>query len=427
MAELLAMRWLLAAMEFLTVLRPGRGAELHKDIHENLLGELDFIQEARQQDLFRRAAKKSGKRFFTAPRVYFNLSCDQLIVEEFVSGLWLWELLEATEQKDEGILGLAKELNIDPKKVARRLEWVNFWGWNETVFFNASPHPDNIILAPNSKLVFIDFSVTGAIDKSKRRALQQNMYYAWKRDALNMARASIILLEPLPPVDLIELIQELEAHNLQMLYVFEGDSAGATWSERTSAIQWLGLARVARKHGVTIETDILRLLRALLLFDATAVRLDPRLNIVKEYRKFNDHRASRARDRIVRSLTDPSEQSPADRFILRLDRVVNAGEGLFFRLRHVLSIPTVNFHMMMSKWSFAFSTLIAFVAQTALVTIVSMIVAAVVALLNDGTPGDISSLFKSVARNHLYQAFVLFLILVSGRKVLVRMDDSETK
>jgi len=425
MADLLALRWLLSAMESLTLLRPGRGANLHRDIRESLVGELDFIQEARQQDLFRRAAKKSGKKFFTAPRVYFHLSGAEMIVEEFVSGMWLWEFLEATEQQDRRILSLARQLNIDSRKVARRLAWVNFWGWNESIFFNASAHPDNIIVAPNSRLVFIDFSVTGAIDRSKRRALQQNMYFAWKRDALNMARASIVLLEPLPPVDLIEFTQELEAHNLQMLYVMEADSAGATWSERTSAIQWLGLAKVARKHGVTIETDILRLLRALLLFDATAVRLDRQLNLVEEYRKFNEHRASEARDRMVRSFTDTSQQNPADRFILRLDRVVNTGEGLFFRLRHMLSIPTVNFHMMMSKWSFAFSTLIGFGAQAVFLTLVAMLITGLLGWVDGDSSMRVAEIFQAVVRSRVYQVLLMCLVLINGRTVLIRMDDSE--
>lgn len=425
MADLKVIHWLLLIIEFLAIFRSGATKNLRRDFRESLIGELDFVQEARQQDLFRRAAKKSGKKFFTAPRVHFDLSGDEVIVEDFVSGMWLWEFLEAIEQKDRRILELAERLNITPPKVARRLAFVNFWGWSESVFFNAGPHPDNIILGPNSKLIFTDFTVVDSVDKSKRQALQQNMHFAWKRDALNMARASLILLEPLPPLDLIEFTQELENYNYQMLYVFAAHSSGASWSERTFAIQWLGLAAVARKYGVTIETDVLRLLRAVLLFDSMALRLDSTVNLVKEYRKFTDHRATQARKRVVRSASKQMRSGSTDQFYLRLDRIVDTGEGLLFRLRHTLKIPTVNFHMLMSKWSYAVSTLIGFVAQVALVTLVGMVVAGGVAFYSGETVTELQPLLEVVSSSRVYQGIILLLVLLSGRNVLFRMDDSE--
>jgi hypothetical protein len=110
---------------------------------------------------------------------------------------------------------------------------------------------------------------------------------------------------------------------------------------------------------------------------------------------------------------------------LRLDRVVNTGEGLIFRLRHVLAIPSVNFHMMMSKWSFAFSTLIGFSAQVALVTLVAMLIAGLVNLAGGEMPGDIAGLLEAAISSRVYQAVILILALINGRNVLVRMDDSE--
>ena len=89
---------------------------MHSDLHEALLAELDFVQAARQQDWFRRAARKSGKRFFTAPRVIFELSNEEVLTQEFVAGMWLWELPAAVEQSNEEALTRARHLKIDPRQ-----------------------------------------------------------------------------------------------------------------------------------------------------------------------------------------------------------------------------------------------------------------------------------------------------------------------
>jgi len=54
-----------------------------------LLEELDFVQEARRQDAFRRLAAQSRKKFFSAPRIHLDLSGEEVVVNEFASGMWL--------------------------------------------------------------------------------------------------------------------------------------------------------------------------------------------------------------------------------------------------------------------------------------------------------------------------------------------------
>ena len=92
--------------------------------------ELDLRREAYSQEIFRRNAQdpKLTKRFvFSAPRVFFEYSNTEVIVMDFVAGMWLWEILSAIESGNETALARMQELNIDPKVVARRL-WINLSG-----------------------------------------------------------------------------------------------------------------------------------------------------------------------------------------------------------------------------------------------------------------------------------------------------------
>lgn len=425
MADLQVLEWLLLLVEFLTILQPGHTNSVRREFRETLVEELDFIQEARYQDSFRRSAKKSGKKFFTAPHVYFELSGEDVIVEDFVNGIWMWELLAAIEQNNKPILELAQRLNIDFKKVARRLTWVNYWGWHEHLFFHANPHPDNIIVGPNSRLTFIDFGSVSAVGRTKRAALQQNMHYATKNDPLNMARSALILLEPLPSIDVLEFTKELEAYNWQMVYVFAGSAQSATWHERTSALQWLGVIKAAQKYGITIDFHVLRLIRSILLFDTLSVRLHHELDIMEEYDRFTHYHAQRVRRRVSRNMARQFSRGVNDRVFLRLEQLADTTEGLFFHLRHALTIPSVNFSHFMDKWAFVVFTAVKFTGQIFLITALAVGLLAGSQWLATGETAALPALIHQVAAHWGYQLLVLLLLIISWRKLLFRLDDKD--
>jgi ubiquinone biosynthesis protein len=425
MADLLVLEWLLRMLELTTILRRGFADSIRREFRETLVEELDFIQEARFQDSFRRAAKKSGKKFFTAPRIHFHLSSDDVIVEDFVEGVWLWELLAAVEHDDEAALEHARSLDIDPKRVARRLTWVNYWGWHEHLFFHANPQSDKIIVGPGSRLTFIDFGAVSAVGRTKRRALQQSMHYATKNDPLNMARSTLILLEPLPSVDTTELTKELETYNWQLIYALAASPKSCSWHERTSAVQWLGLIKTAKQHGIVIDFHVLRLIRSVILYDALAVRLHHELDIMREYGRFARHHAHRVRRRVSRSLARQTERGVNDRFYLRAEQLTDTAEGLFFRSRHALAIPSVGFSHLMDKWAFVLYTALALTGQLLLLAAVAAGLLAGGQWLDPGESPDVGTLVREVASHHGYQVLALLLLLLSWRKLSFRLSDKD--
>jgi ubiquinone biosynthesis protein len=423
MADLQVLDWILLAVEFLTILRPGFSAQMRREFRSAVLGTLDFVQEARYQDSFRRAAKRSGKRFFTAPRVFFEYSGDDVIVEEFVSGLWIWELLAGIEQQDEHVLARAADLGIDPATVARRLMWINYWGWDANFFFHADPHPDNIIVGRNGKLTLLDFSSIGSIDPDMRTAMHQNMYYMSKDDPLGMARASVTLLEPLPPIDVLEFTKELEAYNWQMLYVRATRKTNRAWTDRPLAIQWIGLFRVASQYGITMDFQALRLLRAMLLYDSLAARLHPGIDNVREYRRFARYRARRARVRIMNRFRRQVDKGFDQKVYIRLERLANMTQGMFARVRHLLAIPAANYNRLMGKGSVAIFALVRFAAQAVLVTVgFAGLIALGQSLLTGHIPANMA-IVEGLLASPVYQVLLLGLFILNTRAVLFHLDD----
>jgi predicted unusual protein kinase regulating ubiquinone biosynthesis (AarF/ABC1/UbiB family) len=425
MSDIQAFDWLLSLAEFFTIFRPGLTQGMRTEFRDLLLEELDFVQEARRQDAFRRAGAQSRKNFFSTPRIHLDLTTEDVVVNEFASGIWLWELLAAVEHGNQAVLARAEAMNIDPYLVAKRLLWVNYWSWGENLFFHADPNPDNVIVGQNSVLYFIDFSSTGTLSRTKRQALRQNLNYAWERDPQNMARATLVLLEPLPPIDLIELIQELESHNWQQVYALEAAPHSLSWQERTSAVQWAGMMQLVRKHGITVDIQVLRLIRSTLLFESMAARLHHEIDFVEQYQKYKGYRAEQARRRVTDSLLDQLDGKGNEQTVIRLDRMAQAAEGLLFRASHMLSLPSVNFNSLMSKWSFAVYSLLQFLSQVIVFTLLAGLVVGLQFYFETGQFMNLLEVFQKVAGNSIYQIILLVMVFIHGRTVLFRMDDKE--
>src|SRR5260370_36531911 len=105
--------------------------------------------------------------------------------------MWLFEVLAAVALQDAHGLARMRELNIDPKLVARRLMYAAYWGLYDNVAFHADPHPANVVVQADSKLVFIDFGACGYLDHARRLIFQRSY------DA--MARGDIWTLVQLQP------------------------------------------------------------------------------------------------------------------------------------------------------------------------------------------------------------------------------------
>jgi hypothetical protein len=240
-----------------------------------------------------------------------------------------------------------------------------------------------------------------------------------------MARAMLVLLEPLPPIDLIELIQELETYNWQMIYSLEASPHSVTWQERTSAPQWAGVMQLVRKYGITVDIQVLRLIRSTLLFESMAARLHREVDFVRQYQTFKNYRAEQARRRVVDAMLDQMDGKENEQTIIRLDRLAHAMEGLLFRTAHMLSMPSVNFNALMSKWSFAVYNFLRFVGQTVVVTLFIALLVNIGFYFEASRFMSAGEVLQQVMTNPVYQVLVIAMLFVHGRTVLFRLDDKE--
>ncbi len=421
MADLQVLDWVAELAEFFTILRPGFTRNLRIELKSILSEELDFRREGRFQDTFRRNAKKSGRTFFTAPRVFFKISGDEVLVQEFISGLWLWEVIAAVEKKDSSGRELLKRLNIDPAVVARRVLWAAFWSMDENVFFHADPHPANILVRPNNEVTFIDFGSCGSFNSQQRIALEQLVTSMRDQDAELMTHASLNLMQPLPPVDLPSLVKLTSEEYLRVLHTFNTPAEYTQYWERTSARQWFVLIRVAQKFSMPLNLHMLRMIRATLLYDSIVLRLDNQLSRYQEYTEFMKDRAELVKLRWRKRLKDDA----GDGLFLNLEEIGKTINDVMIRAQTTLGRPIVDLGSTIDKWVFTVSVISRMAGRILLVTALAMTYAHFEQILTNQA-ATIPFAFQAVIQNRLYQVFLVGAGLLNLRHILFRLQERDS-
>ena len=421
-ADFRVLDWLMGFAEMLTLVRPGFTANLRRDIRVILSGELDFRREARLQEIFARRARKVPGQFFTAPRVFFEYSGDEVIIQQFSSGMWLFEVLAAVEQQDPHGIARMRQLNIEPKVVAQRLMYAGFWGLYDNVAFHADPHPANVVVQADSKLVFIDFGACGYLDHSRKLSFQRSYAAMARGDLLTVVQLALAVSEPLPPVDVNVVAHEMEAayHQFQLAL----KSKHAAWYERTSAALWIATIGVIRRHGIPAPVDLLIYSRATLLYDTICARLDPSFNYNREYNRYGKDATRRARKRVRRAIQRRLRGGPTDSDYATIEAIsATAGEGLY-RLRRLFSAPHdfLQLPYAIEKWVFTVMTGLKLAVRAALLTAVLTAVSLGAHWLI-GEPLDPLSALQGVLINPWYQVALLAVAAVHLRLILSRMAD----
>ncbi len=156
-----------------------------------------------------------------------------------------------------------------------------------------------------------------------------------------------------------------------------------------------------------------------------AIRLHREIDFVEQYRKFERYRAEQARRRVTDSILDRLDGKENEQLIIRMDRIAYTVESLFFRTTHMLSLPSVNFSALMSKWSFAVYILVRFLTQAIGIALVAALFAGIYLYFGAQQSINTYSILQWVVTNPVYQITLLALIFVNGRTVLIRMDDKE--
>ena len=348
-ADLDALAFILRAAEFLTILRPRLTENFRIELRDSLLEELDFRIEARYQELFRRYHARRKKLNVTAPKVFYKVSGEEVLVSEFVDGRKVLDIILAIRYGKEEYLAELCRAGIDPKIVAKRLVRSRYYSFHECPLFHGDPHPGNILVQPDNRIVMIDFGACGVFSERDRNLMWQLNYYYSREDVGGMVNMVISIMEPVQPR-----VRDWDQFRKELLDVwwkgFYGiKSKHSEQWERTSFRLWLGFFQLIRKHEIAVPRNMVRMIRATLLYDTVAAGLYSEINVFKEFQKYSQGVARRTRCEIEESAIRQFLTGPDDSTFLKLRQIAEVGNRLLYRLQKFLDDPEFSFAELTGK------------------------------------------------------------------------------
>ena len=423
-ADLAALEWVLRTAEFLTIWRPGIFESFRSELRELLLEELDFRIEARYQELFRRYHKRRKKLNVTAPKVYHELSGEEVMVSEFVTGHWVKDIIAAMDRGDDAYLADLQSLDIEPRTVAKHLIRSQHYSFYECPLFHGDPHAANIVIQPGNKIVMVDFGACGVFSERDRNLMWQLNYYYSREDVAGMVNIVISIMEPLDNRPITQFKRELIDAWWMGFYGIK--SHHAEWWERTSVRLWLRFFELIKKHQIPVPRNMLRMIRATLSYDTVAARLYSQINVFKEFEKYSQSVARRARRQIEASVIRQLLLGPDDMAFLKLRQIATVGNGLLYRAQKFIDEPAFSFAEVAGKVYSAVRALVRMILLAVGAAFAAIIIGALYERQSDVLDpatwrGDNFLLSLAVA----WFVVLMVLLFTYGRRVYLRFGDTD--
>jgi predicted unusual protein kinase regulating ubiquinone biosynthesis (AarF/ABC1/UbiB family) len=116
--------------------------------------EMDYKNEATNLLTIKRNLK--GDKTVVIPEVFSEISTDKVLILQYIGGIKVIDIKSLDEEQ------------IDRRKLARRVARLFFKMLLSQDVFHADPHPGNISISNDSKIILYDFGMAGTLDEQTR-------------------------------------------------------------------------------------------------------------------------------------------------------------------------------------------------------------------------------------------------------------------
>lgn len=208
-----------------------------EEFSHQILSELDFEKDGRNADLLARNMREvEGIR---VPKIYWEYTGHRLLAMEYIKGV----RIDRLEQ--------IKKMKVDPKKIALlglQAYWKQIF---DDGFFHGDPHPGNLLVTPQSELVFLDFGLFGAVRPEKRDALL-SMFLGLVEKKVDM------IIDALSLFGLTVEDSKVDAFK-DDIYLVLVENESKTIEPDVSLLN--DLVEVLNKYGLVIPTDVMLMVK----------------------------------------------------------------------------------------------------------------------------------------------------------------------
>ena len=231
------------------------------DFTTQIRKELDFTRDGMNAERLARNMKLSGIPGIKIPKIYWDFSGKELLAMEFVAG--------CRSDDIDAIIAMG----MDPKDLASRGLKAFMIQIFQNGFYHGDPHAGNLRISPSGDLVFLDFGVCGVLMKDMRNKFISLILALLSADTDLTIRYIKNLGVQIPQTGIDEFRGELYLALLD----YKEMGAQVNFSGLLGSIQDL-----FQKNNIRVPSNIMQLLKALMLVSNVAFTLDPDLEFTKE-------------------------------------------------------------------------------------------------------------------------------------------------
>lgn len=234
-----------------------------RQFRASLSRELDLAAECRHAE--RIAADLSDFEHLVIPRVYWEYTCEELNVQDFLDG---------TGVGDVATLDAA---GVDRKQVARRGARMVLRMMFTTGFFHADPHPGNVMVLPGDRIGLIDFGMVGRLGEQRRLEVVALLDAMVRRDS---SRVADLLLDwsRKPGEGEDQLLLEVD----DLLDRFHGVPLG----QLDLAGMLLDVTALLRANHLVLPAELALLIKVFVTLEGLGRQLDPDFDMAREAEPF---------------------------------------------------------------------------------------------------------------------------------------------
>ncbi|MEZ4918041.1 MAG: AarF/ABC1/UbiB kinase family protein [Saprospiraceae bacterium] len=238
--------------------------ELVKMFEKSIRKELRFTLEMANLNKFSRYF--SDNKDIYVPKAYPEYTTDKVLCMEYIDGLKITDLKNL------------EKIGLDGPKLALKGINLYFQQVFEHGFFHADPHPGNIFILPDTRVCFIDYGMMGTVIEADKELLADLLLTIHEQDVEGLKKALKSMSWDREKIDdkqlEYEIIEFFEEYSEITLENMEGTEVIAT------------LNNLFFTYKIKVPSNLLLLLKALVIIEGVGLALDPKYNIIANIAPF---------------------------------------------------------------------------------------------------------------------------------------------
>ena len=246
--------------------------------------ELSFRREARTAEEFRRQFAEDERVHI--PVVFPELCSEGVLTMEFIEGV------KASDR--DGLIGL----HLDPTSIAQNGARIFMHQAFEMGIFHGDPHPGNLRVQPDGKIVLLDYGMVGYLDEPKRELMVDVLLAIGKHDVDRTVAMVLEVGAPSQPIDRGLLRADVQDF-IEAYY-------GVPLEQLQVGRMLNDFVAILGNFGLRCPPDFMLLIRAMVTLEGVGRTLDPQFNLAAELVPYVEKMVRRRYDprRVARRTVD---------------------------------------------------------------------------------------------------------------------------